>query len=74
MAELRGWLLLLTRALEADGVLDPRWDAADACAYLWAGFSVQMWGLLVHDCGWPPAKAEKRIRSSLIVALLGSPV
>lgn len=74
MAELRGWLLVMTRSLEADGVLAPQWDAADACAYLWAGFSVQTWGLLVHDCGWQPAKAEQKIRSSLIVTLLGSPV
>lgn len=72
MAELRSWLLLLTRSLEADGVLDPQWDAADACAYLWAGFSVQMWGLLVYDCGWKPEKAEHKIRSSLMAALMGS--
>ncbi len=70
MAELRSWLLVLTKSLKTDGSLKPDWTASDACDYLWATFSVQTWGLLVHDCGWNPEKAGLVIRSSLVEVLI----
>lgn len=71
MADLRSWLLILTTSLNADGVLKDRWTEREACEYLWAAFSVQMWGLLVSDCGWAPEKAGTAITSSLADALIG---
>ena len=71
MTELRDWFHALTASLARDGALAPGWDTRDAAQMLWAQVSVQHWGLLVHDCRWPPAKARNRMiaaaRSMLLV-------
>jgi AcrR family transcriptional regulator len=73
MEELKEWLLVLTTTLEKDDVLQDHWTSKDACCFLWAGFSVQMWGLLVYECGWSEEKTRDHIRMSLVRSLLKSP-
>ena len=70
MAELRQWLLVLTKTLEDEGVLPKAWTARTASEFLWASFSVQMWGLLIEDCGWPEARTRKVFRTTLCQTLL----
>ena len=70
MSELRSWLLELTQSLHRDGCLLEHWSAEDASAFLWAQSSVQMWGLLVNDCGWPEEKAVRKIQKVVAAGLL----
>lgn len=70
MSELRGWLLDLTGSLERDGALQGAWSAREAADYLWASFSVQSWGLLTRDCGWPEERALEVMKRSIRQALL----
>jgi AcrR family transcriptional regulator len=73
MGELKLWLTQLTRSLMADGALADGWTASDASDYLWAGSSVQMWGLLVEECGWAPDRAAHKIRAALVHELMDAP-
>ena len=73
MAELRSWLRVLVGSLDADGALAPGWTAQEATEYLWAASSVQMWGLLVRDCGWRDARAASALRTSIAKVLLREP-
>ena len=61
MTELRSWLTELVGSVHTDGALAPGWGVEDAASYLWATTSVQIWGLLRHDCSW----TEKRTRAAL---------
>lgn len=70
MSDLRNWLVVLVRSLKADGALAPGWTVKEAAEYLWAAFSVQMWGLLVNDCGWRPRRASAVLKSSISRALI----
>ncbi|QFT31847.1 DNA-binding transcriptional repressor AcrR [Labrenzia sp. THAF82] len=70
MSELREWLLELTRTLEQDRALQPTWSAKEASEYLWASFSVQMWGLLTQDCGWQRGVAQDVLIRTICQALL----
>lgn len=70
MSELRQWLEGLTRSLERDGALQAAWSAEAAADYLWASFSVQTWGLLTRDCGWPEEKALDVLKRTIRQALL----
>ena len=72
MAELRSWLRVLVRSLKADGALAPGWSVEAASDYLWAASSVQAWSLLVHDCGWQAARAERTMRQAIASALLAA--
>ena len=70
MADLRSWLTVLVRSLKSDGALAPEWTGREATEYLWAAFSVQIWGLLVHDCQWRPNRSVAVLRSSIKKVLL----
>ncbi|WP_298820314.1 TetR/AcrR family transcriptional regulator [uncultured Roseibium sp.] len=70
MSELREWLLELTRTLEEDKALQPAWSSKEASEYLWASFSVQMWGLLTQDCGWQREAAQDVLTRTICQALL----
>ncbi len=70
MAELRRWLNVLAVSLEKDGALAPDWKAQEAAEYLWAAFSVQVWGLLTKDCKWSARKATRILSRAICRALL----
>jgi len=70
MSELRQWLEELTRSLERDGALQADWSPKAAADYLWASFSVQTWGLLTRDCGWPEGAALDVLKRTIRQALL----
>ncbi|MEM9635528.1 MAG: TetR/AcrR family transcriptional regulator [Pseudomonadota bacterium] len=70
MSELREWLLVLTGSLEKDGVLQNGWTAEAASEFLWASFSVQMWGLLTVDCNWQADTALKTLKRTSCQSLL----
>ena len=71
MTDLRSWLLALTTSLEEDGALAAGWSPKEASEYLWASFSVQLWGLLVEDCGWDQDRALSVLRRTIRQTLLG---
>lgn len=70
MAELRSWLEVLAASLDKDDALLPEWKASDAADYLWAAFSVQIWGLLTQDCGWSRKKTAQVLSRALSRSLL----
>lgn len=70
MSELRQWLGELTGSLERDGALQAHWTVMAAADYLWASFSVQTWGLLTRDCGWPEGEALDMLKRTIRQALL----
>lgn len=72
MADLRNWLFILAKSLKDDNVLASEWNEKEASEYLWASFSVQMWGLLVQDCQWPEGDATKALRRTIPQTLLKS--
>lgn len=69
MADLRSWLVVLTESLEKDGALAAGWTARTAAEYLWAAFSVQMWGMLTKECAWPADQARAVLRQTIRQAL-----
>ncbi|MES0809208.1 TetR/AcrR family transcriptional regulator [Roseibium sp. SCPC15] len=71
MSELREWLLVLTRSLEKDRALHEQWTAEAASEFLWASFSVQIWGLLTVDCKWPVDEALATLKRTSCQTLLG---
>lgn len=71
MTDLRSWLLTLTTSLKQDGALAAGWSPKEASEYLWASFSVQLWGLLVEDCGWDRDRALSVLRRTIRQTLLG---
>ena len=70
MGELRAWLLELVKSLRRDGALAPEWGLREASEYLWAAFSVQVYGLLVDDCAWTERRARLVLRRTIAGALL----
>lgn len=72
MNELRDWLRELTGSLERDNALQTVWSKEAAADYLWASFSVQTWGLLTRDCGWPESSALEVLKRTICQALLRS--
>ncbi len=72
MSDLRSWLNVLVRSLAKDDALSAEWRTEDAAEYLWAAFSVQTWGLLVHDCGWEIEKTRETLRRTIPLALFGT--
>lgn len=72
MSELRAFFVTLTKSIQRDGALADGWTARKAAEYLWASCSVQYWNLLVGECGWSQAEAEKTIQAAAARALLRS--
>ncbi len=72
MAELRQWLLVLTKRLKAEGALQAHWSSKTAAEFLWASFSVQMWGLLTGDCGWSDKQAQRVMQRTICQTLLAA--
>ncbi len=70
MSELRTWLLELTKTLKAEGALKKEWTTKSASEYLWAAFSVQVWGLLTQDCAWSESQARKVLKRTISESLL----
>jgi len=70
MSDLRTWLKVLTKSLQKDGALQPVWSAQTASEFLWASFSVQMWGLLTEECGWDAQDASNVLKRTLCQTLL----
>ncbi|MEM1048625.1 MAG: TetR/AcrR family transcriptional regulator [Pseudomonadota bacterium] len=74
MADLRSWLVVLTESLEKDRALGAGWTAQAAAEYLWAAFSVQMWGMLTKECGWTADQARAVLRRTIRAALFSGSV
>ncbi|MBN9670907.1 TetR/AcrR family transcriptional regulator [Roseibium aggregatum] len=70
MSDLRAWLKVLTSSLENDRALQPVWSAQTASEFLWASFSVQVWGLLTEDCRWSTQDASSVLKRTLCQTLL----
>ena len=70
MNDLRQAFRQLIRGLDKTGELAESWSVARAADFLWAGSSVESWGLLTRDCGWSAGHAAKTITASLERALL----
>jgi len=70
MEELREWLFELMSSLQTDGALNGDWSAKEASQFFWAQTSVQVWGLLRHDCKWDKTAIAAHLRSMLIRTLL----
>ncbi|MEX0838776.1 MAG: TetR/AcrR family transcriptional regulator [Parvibaculum sp.] len=70
MTELQRVFRSLTRGLHEAGALAPHWTAARAADFLWAGSSVETWGLLTVERGWSAASAADAIIHSMERALL----
>ncbi|MBV1886801.1 MAG: TetR/AcrR family transcriptional regulator [Parvibaculaceae bacterium] len=72
MKELKQWLKQTVASLRNDNALSPEWTINDASNYLWAEMSVQMWMMLVEECGWSPKMASTRIRKMLVRELIST--
>lgn len=70
MNDLRQAFRQLIRGIDKAGELAGQWNATKAADFLWAGSSVETWGLLTRDCGWSAGNAAKTITASLERALL----
>ena len=70
MEDLRTWLLELMCSLERDGALKATWSSEAASQFFWAQTSVQVWGLLKHDCGWDEAAIAAHLETTLIQTFL----
>ncbi|PKQ06632.1 MAG: hypothetical protein CVT72_05960 [Alphaproteobacteria bacterium HGW-Alphaproteobacteria-11] len=70
MSELRRIYRSLSRGLHDAGLLAPHWTAARAADFLWAGSSVEAWGLLTVERGWSAASAADAIIQSMERTLL----
>lgn len=70
MDELRRVYRTLTRGLHDAGLLAPQWTAARAADFMWAGSSVETWGLLTAERGWSAASAAEAIIQSMERTLL----
>ena len=72
MSDLRSWLTILIQSLESDSALSGDWSIKEATEYLWAAFSVQMWGLLTLDCQWSCDRAEAILVRTITATLLNA--
>ncbi|MEL6933154.1 MAG: TetR/AcrR family transcriptional regulator [Pseudomonadota bacterium] len=70
MEELREWLLELMLSVQHDGALKDGWSAKKASQFFWAQTSVQVWGLLKHDCGWKEDAIAEHLEVMLIQSIL----
>jgi len=70
MNDLRQAFRQLIRGLDKAGELAGQWSVTKAADFLWAGTSVESWGLLTRDCGWSAGHAAKTITAALERALL----
>lgn len=70
MSDLRDWLLALTHSLYEDGALKGHWTPQQASRVFWAQTSIQVWGLLKSDCGWPDEEIAKCIEQAMLDCLL----
>ncbi|MBO6679010.1 TetR/AcrR family transcriptional regulator [Parvibaculum sp.] len=70
MDDLRRAFRQLIRGLDKAGELASHWSVAKAADFLWAGSSVESWGLLTRDCSWSEGHAAKTITAALERALL----
>ncbi len=70
MNDLRQAFRQLIRGLDKAGELAGQWNVTKAADFLWAGTSVENWGLLTRDCGWSASHAAKTIAAALERALL----
>ena len=70
MNDLRQAFRQLIRGLDKAGELAGQWNVTKAADFLWAGTSVENWGLLARDCGWSASHAAKTIAAALERALL----
>ncbi len=70
MQELREWLFEMMSSLEQDGALQSEWSSREASQFFWAQTSVQVWGLLRHDCGWTEEAIATHLQFTLNRTLL----
>ena len=70
MTDLRRVFGILTKSLRDDQALAAHWTAPRAAEFMWAGSSVENWGLLTVDCGWSANQAANAIKQSLARAIL----
>lgn len=70
MKDLRRVFRLLTRGLHDEGALAGYWTPARAADFLWAGSSVEAWGLLTAERGWSAASAADAIIHTMERSLL----
>lgn len=70
MSELLDFFETLTTSLKRDGALAECWTTRNAAEFLWASCSVQYWDLLVRECGWTQAAAERSIHQTIEQTLL----
>ena len=69
-ANRRRGLAGLVRRLKAEGDLADGWSIKTATDLLWAMTSHAVWGYLVEDRGWSPARYRRHLRRVLEAALL----
>ncbi len=72
MTDLRAWLLSLMRSLQDDDLLQDVWTPKSASEFFWAETSVQIWGLLVHECKWREEHVKDKLQRSLTDTLLNT--
>ena len=70
MSDLRAWLLTLMLSLKNDRALKEGWSPEAASAFFWAQSSVQLWGLLIKECGWSEQALRKRLHQTLTTTLV----
>jgi AcrR family transcriptional regulator len=70
MKELHRAFHSLTRSLHKAGALMPHWTPGRAADFLWAGASVEAWGLLTAERGWSAVAAQDAIIYAMERALL----
>ncbi|MGJ8529967.1 TetR/AcrR family transcriptional regulator [Maritalea sp.] len=70
MDELKVWLKDLTTSLQKDGALASNWDVEDASEFMWTLIGVQVWVLLVGECGWSQEKTKHTLKSTVVSLLI----
>ncbi|RVU34923.1 TetR/AcrR family transcriptional regulator [Hwanghaeella grinnelliae] len=70
MGELRTFFVTLTKSIQRDGALADGWTARKAAEYIWSSCHVLYWDLLVRECGWRPADADRAIHDTIKRAIL----
>lgn len=70
MSELKQITFALVKTLERDGVLAPHWRPRAGSEFVWTLISVQVWGLLTNDCGWPEEDARNHLKNQIIHSLI----
>lgn len=67
---LRGGLLQVMKALQAQGLLKPAWTPTVAADWAYSAMHVDVWQHLVVECRWKPKDAVERIVGAVTGALM----